>query len=93
VPTIILQFHAHQMPDPDDLHSRIACPSIITGSEDGAHSTSFVLKDLIPGCKLKILPGGGHTCHFEQPWLFNRFMIEFLREHKLLPSIDNRLSG
>jgi 3-oxoadipate enol-lactonase len=87
VPSIILQFQAHQKPDPEDLHSRIACPAIIiTGSEDGAHPTSSVLKDRIPGCELTVLPGGGHTCHLEQPWLFNRFMIEFLRKHRLLPS-------
>lgn len=86
VPSLLHQFRAHQMPDPDDLHSRIACPAIIiTGSEDGAHQSSFALKERIPGCELKLLPGGGHTCQFEQPWLFDRLMIEFLTRHDLLP--------
>lgn len=87
VPSILHQFRAHQLPDPDDLHSNIACPAmIITGTEDGAHRTSFVLKERIPGCELNVLPGGGHTSHFEQPWQFDRFMIEFLRKHNFLPA-------
>jgi pimeloyl-ACP methyl ester carboxylesterase len=86
VPSIIHQFHGHQMPDPEDLHSSISCPAIIiTGTEDGAHPTSYVLQKRIPGCELKVLPGGGHTSHLEQPWLFNSFMIEFLSKHSLLP--------
>jgi len=31
------------------------------------------------------LPGAGHACQIEQPWLFNRFMIEFLDKHGLFP--------
>jgi hypothetical protein len=34
---------------------------------------------------LKVLPGAGHACQIEQPWLFNRFMIEFLDKHGLFP--------
>jgi hypothetical protein len=33
------------------------------------------------GCEMKILYGAGHACQIEQPWLFNRYMIEFLKEH------------
>jgi len=32
---------------------------------------------------LKVLPGAGHACQIEQPWFFDRFMIEFLTEHGL----------
>jgi pimeloyl-ACP methyl ester carboxylesterase len=85
VPTLLHQFHAHKMADPDDLHSAISCPVIIiTGTEDGAHASSFALRDRIPGCELRVLPGGGHTAQFEQPWLFDRYMIEFLSNHGLL---------
>jgi pimeloyl-ACP methyl ester carboxylesterase len=85
VPSLLHQFRAHQLADPDDLHSAITCPAVIlTGTEDGAHAGSFVLRDRIPGCELKILPGGGHTAQFEQPWLFDRLMIEFLKKHGLL---------
>jgi pimeloyl-ACP methyl ester carboxylesterase len=87
VASLLHQFHAHKMPDPEDIHSAISCPTIIiTGSEDGAHPTSFTLQERIPGCELKVLPGGGHTSHLEQPWLFDRFMIEFLTRHGLFPS-------
>jgi hypothetical protein len=32
-----------------------------------------------------MLPGGGHTSHLEQPWLFDNFMIDFLKRHDLFP--------
>jgi pimeloyl-ACP methyl ester carboxylesterase len=87
VASLVHQFKAHQMPDPDDLHSGICCPAIIiTGSEDGAHPTSSVLQSRIPGCELQVLPGGGHTSHLEQPWLFDTYMIAFLKRHNLMPS-------
>jgi pimeloyl-ACP methyl ester carboxylesterase len=74
------------MPDPEDLHSKISCPSIIiTGTEDGTYPTTTVLQERIPGCELKVLPGGGHTSHLEQPWMFDSFMIDFLKQHDLLP--------
>ena len=34
---------------------------------------------------MKVLPGAGHACQIEQPWLFDRFMIEFLTRHGLFP--------
>ena len=42
-------------------------------------------RERIKNCELKILPGAGHACQIEQPWLFNRLMIEFLRKHRLHP--------
>ena len=29
--------------------------------------------------------GAGHACYMEQPWLFDRFMIEFLKKNRLFP--------
>ena len=58
---------------------------ILTGSEDGSHPGSFALQARVPNCELKTLPGAGHACQIEQPWLFNRFMIEFLDKHGLFP--------
>jgi pimeloyl-ACP methyl ester carboxylesterase len=84
--TILHQFKALQRPDPDGHHERIACPTVIlTGSEDGTHQSAFALKARIPNCELKVLPGAGHACQMEQPWLFDRFMIEFLSKHGLFP--------
>jgi pimeloyl-ACP methyl ester carboxylesterase len=85
--TILYQFEALRRPDPEGHHERIACPTVIlTGSEDGAHQSAFALRALIPGCELKVLPGAGHACQIEQPWLFDRFMIEFLAKHGLFPA-------
>ena len=58
---------------------------ILTGSEDSTHQSAFALKARIPNCELKVLPGAGHACQMEQPWLFDRFMIEFLADHGLFP--------
>jgi len=87
VQSIIYQFQALAQPDADDHHSRIACPTIIlTGSEDGSHPRAAALKERIPGCEMKILYGAGHACQIEQPWLFDRYMIEFLERHGLFPA-------
>ena len=86
VDTIIRQFEAMLEPEADDHHAAIACPTIIlTGSEDNSHQRAFTLQERIPGCELKVLPGAGHACQLEQPWLFDRFMIEFLSKHGLFP--------
>jgi pimeloyl-ACP methyl ester carboxylesterase len=82
--TILRQFEALGKPEPEGHFERIACPAIIlTGSEDGAHQSAFALQAKIPGCQLKVLPGAGHACQIEQPWLFDRFMLEFLKKHRL----------
>ena len=91
VQTILYQFEALSAPEPEGHHERIACPTVIlTGSEDGTHHSSFALRERIPGCELKVLPGAGHACQIEQPWLFDRFMIEFLAKHGLFPAAASR---
>ena len=86
VETIIRQFEALARPEPEGHFERIVCPSLIlTGSEDGAHQSAFALQARIPGCALRVLPGAGHACQIEQPWLFDRFMIEFLKKNGLFP--------
>ena len=50
------------------------------------HSSAAALKARIPGCEMKVLYGAGHACQIEQPWDFDRYMIEFLKEHGLFPS-------
>jgi 3-oxoadipate enol-lactonase len=84
VDTIVHQFRALAEPVPDDFHAAIQCPAIIlTGTEDSAHQSAFALKDRIPGCELRLLPGAGHACYIEQPWLFDRYLLEFLGKHGL----------
>jgi pimeloyl-ACP methyl ester carboxylesterase len=85
--TILYQFEALAKPDPEDHHARIACPMIIlSGTEDSAHASAFALKDRVPGCEMRVLPGAGHACQLEQPWLFDKMMIEFLLKHGLFPA-------
>jgi pimeloyl-ACP methyl ester carboxylesterase len=86
VPTIMRQFEALARPDPPGHHETVACPTLIlTGTEDVAHPSAAALKERIPGCELHVLPGAGHACHMEQPWLFDRLMIRFLARHGLFP--------
>lgn len=86
VETIKLQFQALMQPEPEGHHAKINCPMLIlTGSEDMVHQSAFDLKARVQGCELRVLPGAGHACHMEQPWLFDRFMIEFLTTHALFP--------
>ncbi len=93
VETIIHQFKALAAPYPEGHHERLRCPVIIlTGSEDGSHPSAFALKTRIPNCELKTLPGAGHACQIEQPWLFDRFIIEFLSRHGLFPA-DSEPAG
>jgi len=85
--SIVRQFEALGQPDADDHETKIACPTIIlTGTEDNAHQGAFDLQNRIKNCALKALPGAGHACHMEQPWLFNKLMLEFLKENGLFPS-------
>ena len=32
-----------------------------------------------------MLPGAGHACQLEQPWLFDKFMLDFLDRKGLFP--------
>jgi pimeloyl-ACP methyl ester carboxylesterase len=87
VETIIRLFEAILMPEPEEHYSDIKCPMIIlTGTEDSVHQSAFDLKAKISGCEIKVLPGAGHACQMEQPWLFDRLMIEFLEKHRLFPA-------
>jgi 3-oxoadipate enol-lactonase len=88
--TIVRQFLALKEPDADDHYARIQCPSIIlTGSEDAIHKSAFALQERIPNCDLRILHGAGHACHLEQPWLFDRLMLAFLKDRGLFSAANH----
>jgi tripartite-type tricarboxylate transporter receptor subunit TctC len=67
--------------------------AILSGSEDGIHKSAFALKEQIPNCVIRILHGAGHACQMEQPWLFDRYMIEFLKDHGLFPALRHAVHG
>lgn len=86
VQSIIYQFEAIGERKAESFYSGVRCPTIVlTGSEDNAHKGAFRLKEQLPVSEVKVLPGAGHACHLEQPWLFDRFVIEFLARHGLFP--------
>jgi pimeloyl-ACP methyl ester carboxylesterase len=55
----------------------------------GANKSAFALQEQIPNCELRILHGAGHACHLEQPWLFDRLMLTFLRDRGLVSALDH----
>jgi pimeloyl-ACP methyl ester carboxylesterase len=60
---------------------------ILTGSEDAAHHRAFALRDVLPDAELITLVGAGHACQLEQPWEFDRYLLEFLDRRVGLPNI------
>jgi pimeloyl-ACP methyl ester carboxylesterase len=69
-----------------DYYSALAAPAIIlTGTEDGSHDRAIELWKRTPKLEIGILPGAGHACQLEQPWLFDRLLLEFLDRHDLGP--------
>jgi pimeloyl-ACP methyl ester carboxylesterase len=54
---------------------------VIVGDEDApAVDASRFLAGTIPGARLLVLPGTGHTLNLEEPAAFNAAMLQFLRE-------------
>jgi pimeloyl-ACP methyl ester carboxylesterase len=54
---------------------------VIVGDEDApAVDASRFLAATIPGARLVVLPGTGHTLNLEEPAAFNAAMLQFLRE-------------
>lgn len=94
--TIKRQYRAHAMPDPDrpadeqptrptDSALDVKAPTIIlAGTEDALFERSYLLRDRIPGCEHQVLPGAGHACQLEQPWLFDELLLQFLEKHGLV---------
>lgn len=77
--TIIAMFTALGVPDPDWLQSGIAKPVLIlTGSEDNTHARAFHLHERLPDSELITLEGAGHACYIEQPWRWDRELLDFL---------------
>jgi pimeloyl-ACP methyl ester carboxylesterase len=82
--TIIRQFEAKRLTAEE--YQAIRCPTLIlTGTEDNAHQAAHALKELMPAAQLRVLPGAGHACQLEQPWLFDRLLLDFLGEYQLRP--------
>lgn len=72
-------FEIRTQVDPEAFYTGIEAPTLIlSGTEDAAHAKAFPLNALIPGSRLRAIPGAGHACYLEQPWLFNSEILDFL---------------
>ena len=60
-------------------HDRIATPS---------HARSMA--ERIPGARLEIIAGGSHISNMDQPFGFNRVLLEFLRQHRTRADVPER---
>ena len=62
----------------------ISCPAqIIVGEQDVGTpvAMSRAIHDAIPGSELVIIPSASHLSNLEQPELFNKALLGFLRKH------------
>jgi 3-oxoadipate enol-lactonase len=87
VASILAMFDALIEGDPPWFADVRAPVLILTGSEDAAHERAFALRDVLPDAELVTLDGAGHACQLEQPWEFDRHLLDFLDRRVGLPSI------
>lgn len=83
--SIIEMFRALGQPDPEEIFDTGHPTLIITGSLDNSHQSAFKLQARIAGAELVTIQDAGHACNLEQPWLWDRIALEFLRRRGFLP--------
>jgi 3-oxoadipate enol-lactonase len=77
---ILALLRAHDPADADDLHPRIAAPTlIVTGGADRSRASQDALQRHIRGAELVVVEGAGHCCNLEQPWAYDDAVLRFLR--------------
>ena len=62
--------------------ARLTCPALIVRGEHESPALTRVANDLretIPGARLEVIPGAGHSPQFETPDAFNAVLLDFLR--------------
>jgi 3-oxoadipate enol-lactonase len=60
---------------------------VINGEHDNALKEGRRTASLVPGAVHRMLPDTGHACCMEDPAGFDAFVVEFLKNHGLLPSL------
>jgi pimeloyl-ACP methyl ester carboxylesterase len=84
----LLQQQVYTDPVVDDW-SHIKVKALIIGGElDGANfpERAKYIAATIPGAQLFLVPNAGHVLHFEQPDVFNRELLKFLKSPAGAPS-------
>ncbi len=79
--TIIAMFEALGVPDPEWLQGDLHAPVLIMAGSLDKMEEKEALRDRLPDARLVTIEGAGHACHLEQPWVFDREVIRFLRAH------------
>ena len=67
--------------DSTELLPGITCPVLILNGADDVVTTpetAAAMHAAIPGSRLEIIPDAGHLSNLEQPYLFNRLLLEHL---------------
>jgi len=88
VASILALLRAHDPADPEDLHRRIAAPTlIVTGGDDRSRPQQEALRGHIAGAEQVVIPGAGHLCNMEDPLAYDRAVLDFLGRHGLGPAL------
>jgi len=68
--------------DTRDRVGSITCPTmlVIGGADHMTGKSSRETADLMPGCKVVVVPNGGHLCHMTDPDIFSEAALSFLAE-------------
>jgi pimeloyl-ACP methyl ester carboxylesterase len=84
--TILALFDAASAPDPEGFHDGLQLPVLVMGGgEDKSHRRAAGLVDQLPDAEVVTLAGAGHACHVEQPWEYDRHLLDFLERRAGLP--------
>ena len=84
--SIIRMYDASMVAPSPPPESLISCPTlVVAGSLDKAWAGSLELAEAIPLGEHQTIDGAGHAPNLEQPWEYDRRVLEFLSRHALMP--------
>lgn len=64
---------------------QLKIPTLIMGGDADLYAPPSVVRtfaEAIPGSEMVIVPEAGHSAYWEQPEIFNEYMLDFLGRHK-----------
>lgn len=85
--SILRMYDASMVPPDPPPEARIQCPTlVVAGSQDKAWEGSLELASAINDAEHQTIVGAGHAPNLEQPWEYDRIVIDFLGRRGLLPA-------